>query len=86
MDLRGLDKEWRGFSDLDIKRAKVTVSTNLEDASPQPEKALVQHTAPNPATALATARELGVEVLAISAQTVQGEQLCQSAEVELRER
>lgn len=22
MDLRGLDKEWRGFSDLDIKRVK----------------------------------------------------------------
>lgn len=38
MDLRGIDKEWRGFSDLDIKKVKSTSDPQPRFQPPRPRQ------------------------------------------------
>lgn len=89
MDLRGLDKEWRGFSDCDITKAKSVVSprdlgqSGVEDTS-QGEHAIT--TTPNMAPTPGRGdREGGVEG-ASPAQLEEQVRNPEPAEVEIRER
>ncbi len=43
MDLRGLDSQWSGFSDFDIKKAKRKPTPEKKDQDPPPSRSPLRH-------------------------------------------